>query len=378
MKKALLLIITSALIGSAILSGCNVKINVNNTPTKPTETTECATEGTTTPTKTVTIENTYETIATTQPPEFEKEGLSILYAEGYTENDLRKEYTFDNNDLNCAENRYYVIDRMCNSVDHFTTLQASYISTVNNKSTWVSYAIDRRTNKAKEILFNISDSEKKYFPMRYYYVDGDYHVKLISNEKIKENYTFDFDSQSNTLERISNLINKPLAKEFEEDITATLNSSALPKTDFIDYIHYIDVLKRAGYIESHGMRMPLIIRRSDNNIGLVTAIDHYLPQNIAIDALCNNSDWKIKDIKKEGNYEIIYISGKYHDETFDYDRTFELSIEKNTGIILSNLEYNTSGKLVEVWKTEQLIIDADIDENIFDKIDPNDIVDTSQ
>lgn len=378
MKKTISLVITSALVGSVVLSGCNAKDIINNIPTKATETTAPTTEGTTTPTETIAVENTYETIATTNPPTPDENAFNFLYNFGYTKNDFRKKYTFDTNDLNREENRLYVLDRMCNSVDYITTLQATYTSTVNNKTTLVTYAIDRRVGKAKEILYNISKNENKCTPTRYVYVDGDYHVKLLPDDNIREKYTFYTDeSDKTTLENISETIGKPIADEFEKEIKANSNTSAFSDNIF-DYIQYIDVPQRKGVLETPNEDMPLMIRRSDGNIGLITAPDQYLPQNFAFDVLFKNNDWKIDGVENYKTNEVICISGKYKDPYYEYVRTFDLRIDKNTGILLSCNEYNTSGNLVEEWKTEQFILNADIDENIFDKIDPKDIVDSKQ
>ena len=385
MKKIISVLALSAIVTTTVFSGCNIRVNINeNTPTKPTQATTSKTEETTSNTQeTVAVENTYETIPAPKPIAFDREGLELLFNEGYTENDLRKKYTFNDKDINCDANKKYVLDRMCNSVDFFTTLQASYTETKNNNTTWVSYAVDQRVNKAKELVYSIPANKKQCFPLRYVYADGDYHVKLIFTDEFKTKHTYSFTdslekSNQDLLKNIKPLIDKPLANEFGQDIEATLNSTAVDNTYFTDYIHYIQVPKRTGYMESHGMELPLMIRRGDNNIGLITAYDHYLPQYIGLEALCNNPNWEITKLESQPNREIIHIAGNYYHQTFEYERNIELAIEKNTGIILSCKQYNTSGKLVEEINCVELIINSDIDESIFDTIDPKDIVDSKQ
>ncbi len=381
MKKIISVLALSAIVTTTVFSGCNIRVNINeNTPTKPTQASEEEVEETTSNTQeTVAVENTYETISTTEPPAPDNKALNFLYDFGFTENDLRKEYTFDDTNINCENNIKYVLDRMCNSVDHFTTLQASYTSTVNNKTTWVTYAIDRRVGKAKELVYSIPANKNKCFPSRYLYVDGDYHVKLIANDTIKEKYTFEYDESSDdALKSMTELINKPFAEEFGADIKANSNASAF-SGEIFDYINFIEVTRRMGILEDNNNNtMPLMIRRSDNNIGLVTSTEHYLPQDFALDVLLDTSNWKIEAVENNGNNEVICISGTYKDKYYDYERSFKLKIDKNTGILISLQEYNTSGKLVEDFNTEQFILDADIDESIFDTIDPKDIVDTKQ
>ena len=374
MKKTISLVITSAIVGSVVLSGCNAKDIINNIPTKATETTASTTEETTIPTETVAIENTYETIPAPTPQAPDEEALNYLYSCGYTKNDLRRRYTFDNNDLNREENKLYVIDRMCNSVDYFSTIQASYTTTVNNKTTWVTYAIDQRVNKAKEILYNISNNNEKFTPTRYVYVDGDYHVKLLVNDKFKENYTFDYNtSNKKPHESMIELINKPIANEFGEDIKANSNASS-GSINLLDYTQYLDITRRFINIGTPDF---YALNRSDY-IGLITAPEHYFPDLYATDNLIDLSNWRIDSVETKSNREIICMSGKYKDKYYDYERSIKLEIDKNTGVIMSREEYNESGKLVEDMKCVHLMVDADLDENIFDKFDPKDIVDTRQ
>lgn len=91
-----------------------------------------------------------ETISVTEPVlTVDNQAFEKLKAQGFDESDLRKKHTFDSKNLNSRSNKDYVLDRMCNSIDYFTTLQSSYLKTVNNRTTWVTYIIDRRIKKSK-------------------------------------------------------------------------------------------------------------------------------------------------------------------------------------------------------------------------------------
>lgn len=80
---------------------------------------------------TTTESNTIATIKTTEPVKTSKqEALTILEAHGLDDSYIRKTYVFDEDKLNSNNNKNYVLDRMCNSIDYFTTLQMTAYSTV--------------------------------------------------------------------------------------------------------------------------------------------------------------------------------------------------------------------------------------------------------
>lgn len=82
-------------------------------------------------TNTTTESNTIATIKTTEPVKPSKqEALTILEAHGLDDSYIRKTCVFDEDKLNSNNNKNYVLDRMCNSIDYFTTLQMTAYSTV--------------------------------------------------------------------------------------------------------------------------------------------------------------------------------------------------------------------------------------------------------
>lgn len=131
---------------------------------------------------------------------------------------------------------------MCNSIDYFTTLQASYTKKVNNKTTWVTYAIDRRIKKAKELVYSVSENDGKCTPTNYNYVDGDYHYKMNFREEAKSKYEIDFvsplDSQNiDAVNQVTQFTGKPMSEDLEKVTEEpNKNTSANNKADEAQYV----------------------------------------------------------------------------------------------------------------------------------------------
>ncbi|MGN0502969.1 MAG: hypothetical protein ACI4HN_08590 [Ruminococcus sp.] len=348
---------------SLLFTGCTQTEN-NKTETTAIQETSVA--------NTTATSNTVATIKTTEPVKPSKqEVIKVLEAHGLDDSYIRKTYVFDDANLNSTNNKNYVLDRMCNSIDYFTTLQASYTKKVNNKITWVTYAIDRRTDKAKELVYSVSESDKKCTPTNYNYVDGDYHYKMNFGEEAKSKYTVDFvppldSDDNNAIDKLKEFINKPLSNELDK-VTAqpNLNSGAF---DNDDYEKYIDITKKVLIYDGS----PVISFQRSDTVNLITAREHYFPPFFALDTLYNNNNynkWYIEKPETQDSTKIICIKGTYEqygDENLK--RSYTLRIDKNTGVINSLQICNNSGNVVEEWNTLRYVVDGEIDENIFDSI----------
>ena len=64
----------------------------------------------------------------------------------------------------------------------------------------------------------------------------------------------------------------------------------------------------------------------------------------------------------------IEINGTYSDYN-THSNKFTAVINKDTGVLLSYVEKNGSGNVVEEIKTTMIAIDREIDQNVFDKMD---------
>lgn len=310
-----------------------------------------------------------ETISVTEPVlTVDNQAFEKLKAQGFDESDLRKKHTFDSKNLNSQSNKDYVLDRMCNSIDYFTTLQSSYLKTVNNRTTWVTYIIDRRIKKAKELVYNVSDYDNTCTPLKYYCTDGNYHIKTLFKDNEKDKYTFSFttpfESSKNTAkEKVKELIKKPMANELTNVTDKPMENIFISDRD-IDETMYLDITKRIRISEDFSA---YFLQRSDA-VELNTAHEHYLPQYFVLSTFYNYKSWTIdsKDSNNKGR-EIIHISGTYKENGMK--KSIKLDIDKETGIIVSMKIYNNSNTLIEEWKTIELIIDGEVDKSVFDKIE---------
>lgn len=329
---------------------------------------------------TTTESNTVATIKTTEPVKPSKqEALAILEAYGLDESEMRKAYVFDEDNLNSNNNKNYVLDRMCNSIDYFTTLQASYTKKVNNKTIWITYAIDRRIQKAKELVYSVSENDEKCTPTNYNYVDGDYHYKMNFGEEAKSKYEIDFvsplDSQNiDAINQVTQFIGKPMAEELKKVTKEpNKNTSANNKAD---EAQYVDAATRqilydatGKYLLNYGVFPPSISYGRSNKIALIRAEEHYLPQYYALSEMYPCGNWKIDGVESDGASATVQIKGTYlKNDDENLKRNYTLRIDKKTGILNSLHIYNQSGNLVEEWNTLKYTVDGEIDENIFDSI----------
>lgn len=322
--------------------------------------------------------NTIETIQTTEPEKPSKqEVIKVLEEHGLDESYLRKTYVFDDVNLNSTNNKNYVLDRMCNSIDYFTTLQATYTKKVNNKITCVTYAIDRRIDKAKELVYKVSENDEKCTPTNYNYVDGDYHYKMNFGEESKSKYNVEFESpldsyNSKAINKFTDFINKPLANELDKVTEEpNKNTSAGNKADEAQYVDAAtrQILYDATdkYLLNYGVFPPSISYGRSNKIALISAEEHYLPQYYALNEMYPCDNWKIDGVESDGTSSIIRIKGTYlKNDDENLKRNYTLRIDKKTGILNSLHIYNQSGNLVEEWNTLKYTVDGEIDENIFD------------
>lgn len=364
------MIATISLATTLLFQGCTQAEN-NNTDTTVQETTIV---------NTASVCNTVATIKTTEPVKPSKqEALTILEAYGLDASEIRKAYVFDEDNLNSNNNKNYVLDRMCNSIDYFTTLQASYTKKVNNKITWVTYVIDRRIDKAKEIVYSVLESNKKCTPTNYNYVDDDYHYKMNFGKEAKSKYEIDFvsplDSQNiDAINQVTQFIGKPMSEELEKVTEEpNKNTSANNKADEAQYVDAAtrQILYDATdkYLLSYGVFPPSISYGRSNKIALISAEEHYLPQYYALNEMYPCDNWKIDGVESDGTSEIVRIKGTYlKNDDENLKRNYTLRIDKKTGILNSLHIYNQSGNLVEEWNTLKYTVDGEIDERIFDCI----------
>ena len=378
--KIVLLKIFSLVIATVLavtFSSCYFRFAINDSSHNQ-ETTVTSEQNETTSAESSTVSSedsvdSVEKIEVTEPDlTFGQSEIELLQSYGLDESYLRKQYTFDENDLNGYNNKAYVLDRMCNSIDYFTTLQASYTLHTqknNQKSTWTTYAIDRRIGKAKELIYSVNESDSECVPLSYVCVDGDYHLKTFFSGETKDENTFNYSSplsaDNKAIKNVAQLFEQPLANKLKSVTDKPQINSYTSAKDDVD--KYIDATKKLFVINGS----PAVLFTRTDNIGLIYAGEHYNPQYFAEDAMFDFSNWKIEsvDTDNSGN-DIICILGKYYDKIWNTKKSFNLKIDKETGVMISKQVFNSSGKVIEDYNTLNIIIDGEIKSGIFDSIKP--------
>ncbi len=353
-------------------SGCSFHFAINDTSHNQdtTVTSEHSKSAPTEQSTTAPLNINTDKIEVTEPNlEFGQSEINLLQSYGLDESYLRKQYTFDKNNLKSPDNKAYILDRMCNSTDYFTTLQATYTKKEHQKINLTSYAIDRRIKKAKELCYTVSEVDNECVPAAYVCVDGDYHLKMLFDGEIKDKNTFKYEpplaNNYKVINKTTKLIQQPFSDKLEA-VTKKPQANSFNNNDE-NIGKYVDVTKNIfianGYPEPY-------FRRFDD-ICLIYSQEHYNPQSFAMDVMIDFSNWKIDsvDTNNSGN-EIISISGKYHDRYINVDNTFKLQIEKQTGVIVSEQIFNSSGNIIEEYNTLNIIVDGEIESDIFDSINP--------
>lgn len=362
-KKFSTLILAAILVmTSAVCFGCSSANNDNSETTIDQKTSEKSTSVNLTE-ETYPTNNTAPTIKAGETEKENKENvIQILNDNGFHETSIRKKYEFDDKKLNTKNNKNYVVDKMGNSIDYFTTLQASYIKKDNMGVSWVTYAVDQRVKKAKELVYSFNSNDDSWTPSQYRAVNGNKHLSYTFEKEAKEKYTIASSESpdSKTIYEVTEIIKTPLAKELKSrtsNIQENINTY-----DETDAMYYVDATERLFCEHPYGYRR-------NNNIALTISNDHYLPDLFVIETLNDYSSWSIDEVKMINGTEVICLSGNFKlDDTFD--RTFRLSIDKNTGVIMSKQISDESENIIEEWNTVNYVVNREIDESIFDTLEP--------
>lgn len=307
-----------------------------------------------------------DSVAVTEPDlDFGEEALALLQSYGMDESYLRRAYSFDDAHPNSKGNQAYVLDRMCNSIDYFTTVRAVYLHTEHGSSSLKAYAIDRRIGKAKEVTYAVDEKQARCTPKFYVAVDGDYHLNCNFRDEAQESGAFGFSQplieDSEAARQAGSVLMQPLAETLEKESDEPALNSYTVDVDNVG--RYVDVTKR--YVPTYDVAL----YRSTDTVGLPYTDAHYMPQDFAMNAMLDFSDWQIDSVgTAENGREIIALSGAYYNATVSAEQRFEIQIDKNTGVLVKEVIYNASGKAVEEFCTLALSIDREIDAAIFDTL----------
>lgn len=88
-------------------------------------------------------------------------------------------------------------------------------------------------------------------------------------------------------------------------------------------------------------------------------------QSETANSLKNFDNWSIAENISYLNREAVKINGNFNIVGKTDEKTFQIIVDSNTGIILEKKTFNTQGNLVTSFETKEILIDKEIDDNIF-------------
>ena len=277
----------------------------------------------------------------------------------------RKPRTFDDTLQRKKENDLYITDRMCNSFDYFTTIEAVYVKRENQTVNLCCYLADRQSKKAKEIVFKVDEDKKRISPSQYVCAEGDYHMKGFFSKEQSEKLAFDYTDLKS--EAVANkaraLLHTPLLNQVDTvSDEARLNSGA--ETD--DIMKYVDVahMLKQDISEIEEISYNAYIPRH-NCIGLINTEEHYHPWYFCLYKIKESTD---VSVTVDNSKNELIIKGKYSDYN-THSHTYTAEINKDNGVMLNRVEKNGSGDVVEEINTIMVAIDCEIDQSVFDKLE---------
>lgn len=298
-------------------------------------------------------------------PEDQREEL--FYQNGFTDNDKRTEILLENKrNLDSENTKAYLYDRMCNSIDYFDTIKATYYCLDNSLIPhYVTYAI--RKNDIEIQALDLYFNEVGEFVSGDFY-DGHYienfqgEAENIATASIKDQSNQD-DTIARKIVGVRNdgsLLTKHTANPYMgksyQDYTSIRS---------LDFSSLIDSRNRIREENITGELEPVYYPRT--NLCCVFGSEQYFPQNTAMGYLHDFENWRIKEITTLLGRECYVISGEIHDDYSIKTDTvnYEMWVDGETGVLLQLRCYNESGSLSHQLYTYEYSVNTEIGDSIF-------------
>lgn len=291
----------------------------------------------------------------------------LFYQYGFTDNDKRTEILLENKrNLDSENTKAYLYDRMCNSIDYFDTVKATYYCLDNSLIPYyVTYAI--RKNDIEIQALDLYFNEAGEFVSGDFY-DGHYienfqgEAENIATDSIKDQSNQD-DAIARKIAGFRNdgsLLTKytgnPYMGKSYQDYTSIRS---------LDFSSLIDSRNRIREENITGELEPVYYPRT--NLCCVFGSEQYFPQNTAMGYLHDFENWRIKEITTLLGRECYVISGETHDDYSIKTDTvnYEMWVDGKTGVLLQMRCYNESGSLSHQLYTYEYEVNTEISDNIF-------------
>ena len=289
----------------------------------------------------------------------------LYYNSGFTDADLRKEIAFKpEQDLNSKNNKKYILDRMCNSMDFFHTIQATYAYSDwrDNSKTffYLSYLLDEDSLRSKEVEVDLRGELASYRTL----VDGRSYDLMgrLDNKDVKSD-TSSADNPKKSKKLISELIEMRKTPMLSELFKTYYVRGIMCETDkSLDYVKNVDVLHRIVYDEEAKEE---VIYSRDNLLYTSRASEHHLPHMfVETHDMMNFDNWSVQGIENFLNRECFSIKGK--SKGFNNIYSYEMLVDKQTGAMLGLSAYDNNENLIREIVTYEFVVDGIIDDSVYD------------
>lgn len=278
--------------------------------------------------------------------------------------------------INSEINKSYIYDRMLNSIDYFSSLQATYYHIPSTGYSYYStYCIQQGDNpKSKELIFNengelvSSCSFDGEFSAN---INGDAEsTKVDAGLKKKKSKSVNLIQNKSIEEKIiKNRMNSSIKEINSENENAIYEKLPvdIESSEKLDFVSLVDSKKRIKYIPEE--KEDCYFYR--NNLPqLPMSNTQYFSQAFAFGFLSDFDKWDIDRTDEVLGRECFVISGEIagdYSEKVNADK-FEMWIDKEIGALLTLECYDKNSNLSSLLTTSEFIVDESIDQSVFDDL----------
>lgn len=278
---------------------------------------------------------------------------------GFTEDDRRKEIRFNSSmGLNSSRVKSYIFDRMSNSIDYFDTVQAVYFYSENNSSDYYSaYCISHGdTPKSKELIFNLKGDLTDYFAF-----NGRKSADILCDGDVNNQDGIN-EADKSLLSKFIEQRSEPIAEKLSVNTAIDYSFLDYEEEQALDFVRLVASEKR----EKYSVEDEQYITFSRINLDMLKmSWEQYFPQRYAREYLYDFDSWSVNYEWEMFDRNVLYISSVSDKYT---DGSFEMVVDKSTGMIITFIKYNSSGEITAWLETLEFKINERIDDSIFDKL----------
>lgn len=292
----------------------------------------------------------------------------LFYSNGFTDDDLRTEVVFKpDQDLNSKNNKKYILDRMCNSMDFFHTVQATYFFDEPAKnpvnSYYCTYLLDEDNLRCKEIEAYPNGEFCSYGTL----LNGvcyETYAYLGSDDDV--DYTSVNEPKKTVADKVSKMRSKAMLSELFDDYY--IRPMLCETERELDFVKNVDVFHRKRYDKETNEEMGCF---RDDHFHTSRVYEHYLPQIfVETHNMTDLDNWTVESIGNLLGNECFSIKGRSNG--FNNIYSYEMQIDKQTGAMLGLNAYDQNGGLVRRIITYEFVVDGIIDESVYDDKDEAD------